>query len=79
MAHGVGQRPGESNYYFTVGSVEGFERKLEQAQASLGIKPKVCPFLRASALVHSVYRALSASWSRHKPGLGIQPKVSACV
>ena len=27
-------------YYFNIGSVETFERKLEQAQASLGIKPR---------------------------------------
>ncbi|KAI8833711.1 P-loop containing nucleoside triphosphate hydrolase protein [Chytridium lagenaria] len=37
---GAGVPPGTSAYYFTIGSVESFERNLDSAQRELGIPPK---------------------------------------
>lgn len=38
-ATGEGGQPGRKSYVFSIGSVESFERKLEQAQDELGIPP----------------------------------------
>jgi hypothetical protein len=37
---GGGEQPGASQFYFTVGSIDSFERRLEQAQYDLGLDQK---------------------------------------
>ena len=39
-AGGGGEQTGQGHYWFSLGSINGFEKKLEQAQADLGVAPR---------------------------------------